>query len=400
MSMSEACALKANHLRLVLFQKFPGTDISEATVSTTEPALYLDIPITILNSFSPYPRKFLRFLAFAVLGYECTILYDNIDIGDTGDVVERAVYHARSNTTETMKNMIDPEVTARGTSTQTETEHRNDFATQLEDRDYTGIFGATPPDGAAGCHIIPSARGSEWLRLLLRTRLKEAHDNVENLNDINDLRNGFLSDHNLHNGLGAKRIAVIKTPNRILQTTDIRSAVRPVPDHPGSDLSFPDNERYTLHYLGDPSTLGIVGFSCPLNIDAKFKTSTTIPKPAAVLLHYHYGSAVLLQWGNKPKFPEGAFRRPQAAHKVPTNGLSTKQANRLATVTKVEEEARALASIPREPDKDEDGDMEDVPYEEWLMMVLAVNNPETRARLDEEKQAFQSSIQRWAEQVQ
>ncbi|KAH8834789.1 hypothetical protein DL96DRAFT_5009 [Flagelloscypha sp. PMI_526] len=401
MSTNKFPAPKASHLRLVLFQKFPGTNVSEATQSTTEPALYLDIPITVLNSFSPYPRKFLRFLAFAVLGYECTIFRDNVNIGDIGDVVGCTVYHARSNTSavETMDNMIDPYVTARRASTHTKTEHRYNLTTRLEGRDYTNIFGPTPPVSAVGTHIIPFARGSEWLSMLLKARLKEPSDHVKSFNDINDLRNCFLTSADLQLEFDAKRVAIIKTPNCILKMDDLFQTVRPIPDRPDSNLSFPNNERYTLHYILDPSQLGPTGFAYPPNIDAKFKTSTTIPKPPGVLLHYHYGSAVLLQWGNKAKFPKGSFSRPQAAPMVPAYGPPSVTTDRLA-IRATLRQARSLASVSKEPSEGDDIDMGDVPYEEWLMMVLGVSNPDTRARLDEEKQAFQSAIQQWAEQVE
>ncbi|KAH8834154.1 hypothetical protein DL96DRAFT_1579604, partial [Flagelloscypha sp. PMI_526] len=307
MSTNQSTAPREGHIRLVLFQTFPGTNVAEAMITTTEPELYLDIPIEVLNVVSPVPRKYLRFIAFAVLGYECTILHDNVNIGNVGSVEDRAIYYAHSNTIETMDYMVDHEVNSRRSSIRTKIESRNEFAANLQKRDGGSIF--APIAHPAACHIIPFARGNDWLDIIVKGRPCEDGEDLSDLESIDDIRNGFLSTSDMLSSLYLCELAVIKTPNRILETTDLRHTPRPFLDEPDLNISFPNNARYTLHYLVPQSRLLSFVTSCPPNIDAKFKNLEQ--QPAAMLLHYHYGNAALRMWGNKPNFPKHTFRRPQ-----------------------------------------------------------------------------------------
>jgi len=106
-------------------------------------------------------------------------------------------------------------------------------------------------------HIIPYKRGSEWFQLIIANRPKHEEE-VEVLVDVNDIR-VFATD-NIHRAFNPCEVAILKTPNRVLITSDIpQRAERPtkVPE----DVTYHSSKRYTLQWLIHPVTnLPCIGF--------------------------------------------------------------------------------------------------------------------------------------------
>jgi hypothetical protein len=150
----------------------------------------------------------------------------------------------------------------------------------------------------------------QWFCLIVANRPKYG-ENVANLNDINDVRNGVFSSLQINAVFDQRRVAILKvcptyvfdvsppylagdiqTPNQILRTNDIpQRHQRTVPQ----DTAYPSNTRYTLQWLETPGE--IAHSMIPRNSDAAFKKHTHVPKPSELLLHYNYGAAAIKMWG-------------------------------------------------------------------------------------------------------
>lgn len=95
------------------------------------------------------------------------------------------------------------------------------------------------------------------------------------LRDINDIHNGVFATAQIHIGFDLRRLVILKTPNPMLETTDIpprhdRAAMR-------EGVSYLGGSRYTLQRL-NPDEYAIT--MIPNNSDAAFKKWTRKPKPS------------------------------------------------------------------------------------------------------------------------
>lgn len=112
----------------------------------------------------------------------------------------------------------------------------------------------------------------------------------DNMNDINDTRNGLLLANHLHVPFGAGDIAFLKTPNFGLSVADIPynppNAARPA-------------SRLTLHHFADLSHGSFIPDIAPHNHDAR-QPQDTSEWPPAVIVDLVYAVAAMKVWS--PKF--------------------------------------------------------------------------------------------------
>ncbi|KAJ6533739.1 hypothetical protein DFH09DRAFT_1325595 [Mycena vulgaris] len=59
------------------------------------------------------------------------------------------------------------------------------------------------------------------MKHIIESRIPDVGEDVLNLMSINDIQNGMLVSNNLHPLIDGKKMAVIKTPNRVLACDDI-----------------------------------------------------------------------------------------------------------------------------------------------------------------------------------
>jgi len=160
-------------------------------------------------------------------------------------------------------------------------------------------------------------------------------EEVEDLVDVNDIRNGVFATDNIHCAFNPHEVAILKvshicpltcdsshlcladvqTPNRVLITSDIpQRAERPtkVPE----DVTYPSSKRYTLQWLiqPEPTTLHFVAGN---NIDATFKKETGKLKPSDLLLHYNYGAAAVQRWGHRQEVLQNRPNLPRPTAPTP-----------------------------------------------------------------------------------
>ncbi|KAF8341791.1 hypothetical protein F5887DRAFT_1218252, partial [Amanita rubescens] len=256
---------------------------------------YLEIPLDIINNLCLKPLKYLLYLGWCILGAEGVLaLEPDGDEIDTDEDLDEDVYHYVTYDELDLASIIDPEVIKTRTNVPSETtEMRNDFSTDLLERDVCCVWTGTDPFIGDGFHIIPYKRGSEWLQQIIENRPKD-DENVKELNEINDIRNGVFANSGIHRAFDRRRAAILKTPNSILQTEDVPP--RHLREHISEKVSYPPRCRYTLQWLVTPNANTMS--SIPNNSDATFRKRT--PKrdyPSGILLHYIYGAAAIKNWG-------------------------------------------------------------------------------------------------------
>ncbi|KAF8523452.1 hypothetical protein BU17DRAFT_85740 [Hysterangium stoloniferum] len=230
---------------------------------------YLQIPLDTIESLCLKPRKYLRYLAWSILGVEGSLALesDGDSISTDGDLYSGGIYYYITNTNS--YQAVDLEVIKMRTSVPSEPmQTRNEFCTNLLERD--GFF------------EVPK----QWFQLIVGNRPNYSED-VGDLDDINDIRNGVFANPLIHHVFDSRDIAILKTPNRYRSTSDI--PLRNKRPNMMTSITYTTNSRYTLQWLNlDDLAIHQV---LPDNRDAAFMKGTKKPKPSDLLLHYNYGAA-------------------------------------------------------------------------------------------------------------
>ncbi|KAF8692316.1 hypothetical protein AX14_002594 [Amanita brunnescens Koide BX004] len=181
----------------------------------------------------------------------------------------------------------------RTSNTSNLTTRRNDFRTNLIERDGICVISDDIASNCDGCHIIPHAKGSDYISNVVRHR-GGTDDSADDIDDINDIRNGFLISTLLHRPFGDGRFAFLKTPNFALTVDDI-----PYEPPKHADQESPAT-RLTLHHFVDLPQLGpVISMHARHNSDAR-QPQDTSEWPPAVILDLVYGAAALDAWSSKP----------------------------------------------------------------------------------------------------
>ncbi|KAJ6473663.1 hypothetical protein C8R45DRAFT_874131 [Mycena sanguinolenta] len=398
--MATAAIVAAGHIHLIL--------------SHSTDDFYLEIPITVVQSNSVHPIKYLRFLGWCIMGILGTVKSDRAaaDLADNALLQNQAVYfyvYDASDDDAALRYAVDLDVIkarshisasdssikARGTA----------FKTSLIGRDASCIFTNKPPLFCEGTHIIPFHKGDEWFDLIVKNRPASPDEDVSTLTTVDDRRNGMLLGVEAHIVAELRQVVVVKTPNLVLDVDDIP------PRHPRAlteNIKYPDGQRYTLQWLhGSVEERAVVPNSC----DATFKKHSHTLKPSPMLLHYNYGAAAVKWWGrganshlgisNRPTIP-----RPSVPVPAATGPIRTK---RTAAHLEASIQKRATGNTgvsgsgPRESEAARDGEVMD-PDE--IIMFFWSQNPaalerrkreaEDRKREEEERA---SRMEQWRERV-
>ncbi|KAF8523457.1 hypothetical protein BU17DRAFT_63749 [Hysterangium stoloniferum] len=280
---------------------------------------YLQIPLDTIESLCLKPRKYLCYLAWSILGVEGSLALesDGDSISTDGDLDSGGIYYYITDTNS--YQAVDLEVIKMRTSMPSEpTQSRNEFRNNLLERDGFCVWTGGAPDIGAGLHIIPFSRGSKWFQLIVGNRPNYSED-VGDLDDINDIRNGVFATPTAHYVFDSRRIAIVKTPNRYLSTSDIPP--RNKRPNMTTSITYPTNSRYTLQWLNpDPATQELL----PDNRDAAFMKGTKKLKPSDLLLHYNYGAAAVKWWGNGTETLRKLAQPPRPPVPVPAPSASSR----------------------------------------------------------------------------
>jgi len=297
---TESEAVRPGHVRLIL---------------VPQSSFYLEVPLSVITSLCLKPKKYLIFLGWCILGVEGSL--SEAEEGEAmnlnGDLDDEGVYYLVTPDSDAidLSQAVDLEVIKQRTHSRsgtTNTRHR--FRDALLERDFCCVWTGASKNYGEGMHIIPYARGSQWLRLIVENR----SGGEEDIEDINDIRNGVFTTIAINSAFDRRALAILKTPNAILERTDIpKPPKRPI-DKP-KEVTISTKFRYTLQWLEEPDA-GALRYVCGHNVDAAFLKATNKSKPSGLLVHYHYGAAAVERWGHGVEVLEN-HPRPPAPPPVP-----------------------------------------------------------------------------------
>ena len=180
---------------------------------------------------------------------------------------------------------------------------------------------------------LPFLRLFQWFQLIIQNR-PSYNENMTNLDDINDIRNGVFAAAQIHLAFDPRDVVILKvcyiyplvcslsdpylatntqTPNHILDPNDIppRRGRTFMPNN----AIYPTGSRYTLQWLVIPDKP--IESVVPNNGDAAFKKCTKKPKPSELLLHYNYGAAAVKCWGRGIDILQNHAKPPRPPIPVP-----------------------------------------------------------------------------------
>ncbi|KAF9513409.1 hypothetical protein BS47DRAFT_1344194 [Hydnum rufescens UP504] len=369
---------------------------------------YLEIPIPCIQSLCLRPLKYLTFLAWSILGQEGTLAAPHtpepIPFQDlTGNLVDGGIYSyiltSALADAEDLSRAVDLEVIKYKSAVTSQTNTtRDDFRTRLLERDGFCVFTGYADGFTEAVHIIPFSR---WFEALVRSR-RAYDESVDDLTDINDVRNGLHLVSLLPRSFDQRGVVILKTPNLYLDVADVPPrAQRDEPFDPS--LSYPPNDRYSLQWLVDP---GRGGRAVPSNLDAAFKTQSQQPPPSALLLHYIYGAAAITQWGHGSEVLKTHQHpaRPKAPEPAP---MGPKRSNHNRTIATQKHDAaqnqnQHHASKPTSDKEQTDGPDRTVDSEhnrQWLVEDLVyrlwLNAPDAKEYRRKEKEEKDNNVDRW-----
>ncbi|KAJ7821728.1 hypothetical protein B0H13DRAFT_2377107 [Mycena leptocephala] len=263
-------------------------------------APYLIIPRADIQANCVYEVKYLRYLIYTVLQISCTII--DADSGtplqDNDALVSQGHYAPILDIVGVDAPYlcaIHPAIAETVRSPTPSQVHReSDFRDELVRRDGGCVFSGLKPDFAAGAHIIRFSK-SHWLEDINQARAPDAENKVSH---INDTRNGYLADPTYHKATEQFEMAILPTPNDVLQTSDVPPSTARTGEHviPPGCAAPSDGRRYTCQWIGrkfrDVSRLRA-------GTDMMFLLQQADCFPSSYLLHYLYGVAAFMQWGRK-----------------------------------------------------------------------------------------------------
>ncbi|KIY42886.1 hypothetical protein FISHEDRAFT_79025 [Fistulina hepatica ATCC 64428] len=356
---------------------------------------HLQIPLTIIESFAiPRSRsKFLRFIGYCVVGMKGHLKRELtqeqgagtvrlLNVNDADELVDQGIYHFFTSSGEGIiaDSFVDLDVVLRKhTLSYTTTTTRDyQFVAEVRERDGGSIFDRMSPRFNVAQHIIPQARGDEWIQHIVAKRPLDHSD----VRSVDDVRNGFMVNGFLNQAFDVKyrTFVIIKTPNPILDMDDIPGCVErgKVRD----DTSYPTQCRYTLKYMTKEMQEDQLSVLYPDNIDATFVQDNEGKLPSGPLLDYVFGAAAVFEWGCRDLTDTFNKLGYQPYH--PTASVARRRRGKLT------------------PQPDEEGGSvsgEEVDALDFVMF-LRINTGAARRRREEEDAALRSRISAWASDVE
>ncbi|KAF8626969.1 hypothetical protein AX15_004609 [Amanita polypyramis BW_CC] len=251
--------------------------------------LALSIPLDKCGTFAINPLKWLRFLGFAIYGREgyLSTSEGSPEIDNYTAGIEARLYYFVS---EGEPRLADVDAVDDRTSVSSDlSTRRSAFRANVIERDQTCVLTGNPARQCIAYHIIPHAKGSNYMMNLVRHR-GEGYNSANDIDDIDDTRNGLLLHNAFYFSFGAGELAFLKTPNFALNVDDIPYGPRRV-----ANEASPDS-RLTLHYFVDLLLLGdIITTVTPCNTDAQ-QPQDTSKWPPAIILDLFYAVAAINAW--------------------------------------------------------------------------------------------------------
>ncbi|TFK53197.1 hypothetical protein OE88DRAFT_1807069 [Heliocybe sulcata] len=382
--------------------------------------VWLDIPIDIVTRLCFRPIKYLKYLGWAILDLEGVIHSGGEVVDDDAELVPSGLYVYVVEDSVASATPVNVKVANKRTESQTQTSAREAFRTTLMRRDPVCIFTRRLPIvGLEAVHIVPFARGEEWLQAIIRDRTYSAMEDVpkDDLH-LNHSVNGFIASLDVHTVIGARLAAVLQTPNPMLSHDDVRQQLHPRWER---DHHYPKDEtkHYIFQWLNfDGYEPDDVTYDVPNCMLAVFSGDPQQPRPSPLLLHYMYGCTVLRLWGRNVDI---LANNPRFAHTPPPTARMLGPPQTRADYGRVNEKreaARSNASSREggdyESNEEEDGEWHRTESGAWqrvrrfhdfdavqdLVLELTLRGkPERRRAIEAEKEEWVSNMRAWVAEV-
>ncbi|KXN83943.1 hypothetical protein AN958_00786 [Leucoagaricus sp. SymC.cos] len=241
--------------------------------------LALSIPLAKCQALATHPLRWLRFLGCAIYGQKGHLSTSNAGppIDDyTADIMAHP------------PRLVDVDVMDDRTSDASDlSDGRADFRHRVVGRDVTCVRTGELAEHCDACHIIPHSKGDDYIRNALSHRSET--DIVDELDGIDDTRNGLLLWSPLHRPFGAGALTFLKTPNFYLDVDDIPY------NPPREENQASPASRLTLHYIVDSGLGRMLPGIVPNNSDLR-EPEDTSTWPPVIILNLCYASAALCAW--------------------------------------------------------------------------------------------------------
>ncbi|GJJ06159.1 hypothetical protein Clacol_000348 [Clathrus columnatus] len=246
----------------------------------------------------------------------------------------------------------------------------------------------------AGLYIIVSNRPND--------------EQEEDLNDIDDIRNGMLAINPINTLFDKKEVVIIKTPNLVLNMEDVSPrCTRLLTPDPLTE--YPSNTRYTFQYLSNQEHQASLQ-AIPDNNDAMFATtpaSLTLPRPSALLLNYNFGVAAVENWGHNKSLLYNCLgvQRPErgAVAMGPSRVPGKEGRKSLAEKRKREDDeqkqdkaGRSSTSQNTRTQQDDEGGEYDA---EDIVLFFWGNSKAARERHQRKEENLRDSVEEWKSSV-
>ncbi|KAF8960923.1 hypothetical protein BDZ97DRAFT_1940255 [Flammula alnicola] len=250
----------------------------------------LSIPVDTCQRFSVHPLTWLRYLGFTIYGNEGHIstLPGGPEVEYYQADIPPGIYYYVSQ----LPCLLDPAgMDDRTSDASSISINWRNFEERVIARDGNCVMTASRPPMAEVCHIIPHAKGHQYMINLVNHR-KETIDPP--LNDINDTRNGILLSVALSPAIGACQVAFLQTPNFAMTVNDVDLVAQPNAEHLGFAIQ-PSiaNSRLTFQHFSNKDR--VVALLAPHNSDARQSDSNDWPPP--LIFDVAYGCVALKTWG-------------------------------------------------------------------------------------------------------
>ncbi|KAH8114755.1 hypothetical protein DFH11DRAFT_186125 [Phellopilus nigrolimitatus] len=240
----------------------------------------LEIPSNMLPVFCLKPRKWLDYLGYALTGSDGTLSLSSETPADLCDLDlpiapgEAFFFHTSGSVA-----YVDPDLVTTDSS-HSSTARETGFWDALLARDGLCPFSSVQPSLCDATHLLPHAKGNEYIELLTRKRTEGRLVIAE----IDDPRNGILVGRGLHGWMGTGVLGFLQTPIRSLKSSDI---------HEGAE---PDAYCLTIHVFLENSNS-----RQSLYHDKVASLRSPLPAnwPSEVIFTALYASAALRAWGKE-----------------------------------------------------------------------------------------------------
>lgn len=180
----------------------------------------LSIPVHECQRFSLHPLTWLRFLGYTIYGKEGYISLERdgeqvADYRPDGVAISGGNYYYISQDSDF--RLLDPKAMDDRTSYTLEVNKRRPyFKRDVVNRDRCCVVTGTLQFDAF--HIIPHAKGDQYIKNLVAYREVVVDPRFES---INDTRNGILLNRMLHHAFRTSQIAFLQTPNFAMNVDDV-----------------------------------------------------------------------------------------------------------------------------------------------------------------------------------